>query len=42
MAFGVGVGLTEGIGKASEFFAGYELECLLFVYENILIVLVIF
>lgn len=23
MAFGIGLGLKEGVGKASEFFAGY-------------------
>lgn len=24
VAFGVGLGLKDGVGKASEFFAGYE------------------
>ncbi|XP_016442944.1 thylakoid membrane protein TERC, chloroplastic isoform X1 [Nicotiana tabacum] len=41
MAFGVGVGFTDGVGKASEFFAGYLLEQSLSV-DNLFVFVLIF
>nr|XP_043609403.1 thylakoid membrane protein TERC, chloroplastic [Erigeron canadensis] len=41
VAFGVGVGLKEGIGKASEFFAGYLLEQSLSV-DNLFVFILVF
>ncbi|XP_071690579.1 thylakoid membrane protein TERC, chloroplastic-like [Rutidosis leptorrhynchoides] len=41
VAFGVGLGLKEGIGKASEFFAGYLLEQSLSV-DNLFVFVLIF
>ncbi|PWA73786.1 integral membrane TerC family protein [Artemisia annua] len=41
VAFGVGIGLKEGIGKASEFFAGYLLEQSLSV-DNLFVFVLIF
>ncbi|XP_039022248.1 thylakoid membrane protein TERC, chloroplastic-like [Hibiscus syriacus] len=41
VAFGVGVGLKEGVGKASEFFAGYLLEQSLSV-DNLFVFILIF
>ncbi|XVF55384.1 hypothetical protein PTKIN_Ptkin06aG0032600 [Pterospermum kingtungense] len=41
VAFGVGVGLKEGVGKASEFFAGYMLEQSLSV-DNLFVFVLIF
>ncbi|GMI81015.1 TELLURITE RESISTANCE C, PIGMENT DEFECTIVE 149 [Hibiscus trionum] len=41
VAFGVGVGLKEGVGKASEFFAGYLLEQSLSV-DNLFVFVLIF
>ncbi|KAJ4704803.1 thylakoid membrane protein TERC, chloroplastic [Melia azedarach] len=41
VAFGVGVGMKEGIGKASEFFAGYILEQSLSV-DNLFVFVLIF
>lgn len=36
MAFGVAVGMKEGVGKASEFFAGYAGNVNLYIYIYIL------
>ncbi|KAK8510700.1 hypothetical protein V6N13_024781 [Hibiscus sabdariffa] len=41
VAFGVGVGLKEGVGKASEFFAGYLLEQSLSV-DNLFVFVLVF
>ncbi|XP_042510454.1 thylakoid membrane protein TERC, chloroplastic isoform X2 [Macadamia integrifolia] len=41
VAFGLGVGLMEGVGKASEFFAGYLLEQSLSV-DNLFVFILIF
>lgn len=41
VAFGVGVGLTEGVSKATEFFAGYLLEQSLSV-DNLFVFVLIF
>ncbi|KAM7255033.1 hypothetical protein ACFE04_020274 [Oxalis oulophora] len=41
VAFGVGIGLTEGVGKASEFFAGYILEQSLSV-DNLFVFVLVF
>ncbi|KAI4364122.1 hypothetical protein MLD38_020255 [Melastoma candidum] len=41
VAFGVGVGLTSGVGKASEFFAGYILEQSLSV-DNLFVFVLVF
>lgn len=30
MAFGIGLGLKDGVGKATEFFAGYAEFCVVF------------
>ncbi|CAN1274967.1 Thylakoid membrane protein TERC, chloroplastic, partial [Linum perenne] len=41
VAFGIGIGLKEGVGKASEFFAGYLLEQSLSV-DNLFVFVLIF
>ncbi|CAI0472500.1 unnamed protein product [Linum tenue] len=41
VAFGIGIGLVEGVGKASEFFAGYLLEQSLSV-DNLFVFVLIF
>ncbi|KFK25489.1 hypothetical protein AALP_AA8G121200 [Arabis alpina] len=41
VAFGIGIGLNEGVGKASEFFAGYLLEQSLSV-DNLFVFVLVF
>lgn len=41
VAFGIGIGLKEGVGKASEFFAGYLLEQSLSV-DNLFVFVLVF
>jgi len=41
VAFGIGIGLKEGVGKASEFFAGYILEQSLSV-DNLFVFVLVF
>jgi hypothetical protein len=34
VAFGIGLGLKDGLGKASEFFAGYAEFCVVDVFQQ--------